>query len=251
MSEIPRHYAPGARAEALAASDDPSLHQLHLGGLEATRALIRLADFPADASVLDIGGGTGGPARVLAAEAGAHVTVVDLTEAFCRAGETITRRQGLEGRVAFRHGDATALPFPDASFDGAWTVHSSMNVDDKERLFAEARRVMRPAGRLAVYEICGGPVRPLRFPVPWARDPSLSFLRPPEDLRALIARSGFREVAWEDVTVPLRAKAGAGPSPALLLLFGEDQARRMADNMRSNLEEDRLRVVRGLWNAAP
>lgn len=251
MNRIARHYAPRTLAGALASTDDPSVHQLHLGGLEATRALIRLAGFPADASVLDIGGGTGGPARVLAADTGARVTVVDLTEAFCRVGETIARRQGLEGRVAFRHADATALPFPDASFDGAWTVHSTMNVDDKERLFGEARRVMRSAGRLAVYEICQGPVRPLRFPVPWASDLSLSFLRPPEDLRALIARSGFREVAWEDVTAALRAKAGAGPSPALRLLFGEDQARRMADALRSNLDEDRLRVVRGLWNAVP
>src|SRR5207253_2066153 len=83
--------------------------------------------------------GLGGPARTLASEIGCRVTVLDLTGAFCRAGELLTARTGLSDRVSFRQGDALAMPFPDASFDAVWTQHSSMNIDDKQRLYGEIR----------------------------------------------------------------------------------------------------------------
>jgi hypothetical protein len=53
-----------------------------------------------------------------------------------------------------------------------------MNIADKERLYAEIQCVLRPSGRLALHEILAGPVSPIHFPVPWARDPDLSHLRP-------------------------------------------------------------------------
>ena len=42
----------------------------------------------------------------------------------------------------FQIGSALELPFADASFDGAWTQHSTMNIADKERLYAEIHRVL-------------------------------------------------------------------------------------------------------------
>ena len=118
--------------------------------------------------MLDVGGGLGAPARLLAHEHGCRVTVLDLTEAYCRAGERLTAWTGLGDRVRFRHGDALALPFEDGSFDVAWLQHSSMNVADKGRLYAELRRVLRPGGWLALSEVVAGSGEAPHFPALWA-----------------------------------------------------------------------------------
>src|SRR5579859_3943374 len=104
----------------------------------------------------------------------------------CRVGELLTARTRLSDRVSFQQGNALDMPFPGARFDVVWTQHSSMNIADKARLYAEVRRVLRPAGRLAFHEIMAGPVQPIHFPVPWAHEPAISFLRPPEEVRALL-----------------------------------------------------------------
>ncbi len=45
------------------------------------------------------------------------------------------------------------MPFADASFDVVWTQHASMNIADKDRLYAEMHRVLGPGRRLALYDI--------------------------------------------------------------------------------------------------
>ena len=102
--------------------------------------------------VLDVGGGLGGPARMLAVEYGAHVTVLDLTADYLRAGALLTARMGLTEQVRFCHGHAFNLPFPDGSFDSVWTQNSGMQIADKVRLYREFFRVLRPAGHLAQLE---------------------------------------------------------------------------------------------------
>ena len=171
--------AAGKDPDALTTDDLAPIDQLHIRGKEATLELAHRAGLTSGTRVLDIGGGLGGPARTLASEFGCTVEVLDFTEEFCRAGEHLTTRTGLSNQVSFRHGNALEMPYPDARFDVVWTQHSSMNIADKERLYAETQRVLRPGGRLALHEILAGPVSPIHFPVPWARDPDLGSLRPP------------------------------------------------------------------------
>src|SRR5205823_5409432 len=108
---------------------------------------------------------------------------VDLATAYCRVGRWLTARTGLGDRVSFIAGDALALPCATAAFDVVWTQASGMNIADKARLYAELRRALRPGGRLALVEPATGRRVPLRFPVPWADEQALSFLRPPAALR--------------------------------------------------------------------
>jgi ubiquinone/menaquinone biosynthesis C-methylase UbiE len=147
-----------------------------------TLELARLAGVTAETATLDIGGWLGGPAHTLASEFGCAVEVLDLAEEFCRTGTAHTTRTGLGDLVSFRHGDARAMPYPlpAASFDLVWTQHNSMKIADKERLYIEIHRVLHPGGRLALHEILASPVSSIRFPVPWAGDPELNHLRPPE-----------------------------------------------------------------------
>ena len=209
-------------------------------------------------NVLDVGGGLGGPARTLANEFGCTLTVLDLTEEFCRVGERLTARTRLSDRVTFRLGNALDMPFPANGFDVVWVQHSSMNIAAKERLFGEIYRVLRSGGRLALHETMAGPVTPIHLPVPWARNPLLSYLLPPETVRTLIKRTGFREVAWVDVTksavagvkerlASIQPTPKGHPSLSLHLLFGPDFPQMVQNQMR-NVEEDRTVVIQGVFD---
>lgn len=245
----------GKDPDALTPDDLAPVDQFHIRGKEATLELARLAGLQRGMRVLDVGGGLGGPARTLVRELGCRVTVLDVTEEYCRVGEDLTRRTGLGDHVIFRHGNALDMPFPKGSFDTAWTQHSSMNIEDKERLYGEIRRVLRPGGRLALHEIMAGSNSPTHFPVPWARDPSLSFLRPPHAIRALLAEMGFKEVAWVNLSAAslefyrrrvAAARTNAAPPPlGTHLLIGNDYGRALENQIR-NLEEDRIAVIMGV-----
>jgi SAM-dependent methyltransferase len=206
--------AAGKDLGALTIDDLAASDHFHGGGKPATLRLARLLAARPGLRVLDVGGGLGGPARTLAVEFGCHVTVVDLTESYVRAARTLTARLGLDHRVSHRVGDALDLPFEAGAFDVVWTQNSGMNIADKRRLYRGFHRVLRPGGLLALQEPMAGPVQPCVFPLMWARESSTSFLRPPAEMRALIAQAGFGERAWEDVTAETAGPATADTVPA-------------------------------------
>ena len=162
--------------------------------------LAAAAGVTAEDRVLDIGSGLGGPARLLARQVGCHVVGLDLTPELCEVATDLTRRVHLEDRVEIRQGDALDLPFDDGSFDLAWTQHASMNIADKPRLYAETRRILRPGGRLALFDIIGATDGPLHLPVPWAEDASVSALIPTDELRTILTEAGFTIRTWDDLT---------------------------------------------------
>ena len=174
--------------------------ELHNRGKQATVDLARMAEIQPEHHVLDVGCGIGGPARTLAAEFGCRVTGIDISDEFCAAARSLNKLVGLSGKISIRTADALALPFEDESFDIVWTQHASMNIADKQALFIEMHRVLRPGGKLALHDVLAGPVQPVHFPVPWAPDPSVSFLADPEEARTLILATGFEELTWQDQT---------------------------------------------------
>jgi SAM-dependent methyltransferase len=236
----------------LAHTDLAPVDQFHIRGRDATLELARLAAIERGERVLDVGGGLGGPARTLAADLGCHVTVVDITEEFCRVGARLTERAGLTGRVEFRHGDALSLPVKNGEFDVVWTQHSSMNIADKTGLSREIARALRPGGRLAMHEVFAGAVSPIHFPVPWASAPALSHLETPDAARARLAAAGLTGTAWQDVSVPsiawFRERLSQPPAPLGLHLLLGAEAPAMFRNILRNLEEGRAIVAEGVFH---
>ncbi|AOY58520.1 MULTISPECIES: SAM-dependent methyltransferase [Desulfococcus] len=242
--------------------DTAGFDEFHIRGREATRELADLAGLEKGMTVLDLGCGIGGPARTLAAEYGCIVTGIDLVAEYCRAAEMLTAKVGLSERVRFQHGDMTALPFDPETFDVVWTLHTTMNIENKAALFSGVARVLRPGGLLALYEVCSGDVKPPYYPVPWASDGTIDFLVPSDVLKRLISVSGFTEVAWRDVSTAsldwLRrtidakktaAAAGAPRTVGLGVVMGKTAAQK-SGNMVRNLDEDRIRIFQGVFRRA-
>ncbi len=242
--------AAGKDIEHLTPDDLAPVDEFHSGGRNATVRLAQLAQINGSERVLDVGCGIGGPSRYLASRFGCVVTGLDLTAEFLALAGMLARRTRLADKVTYRQGDALDLPFADASFDLVWSQNAAMNIADRDRLYAEMRRVLAPAGRLALQEIAAGPGGEPLYPTPWASDKSISFLSTPEATRAALERIGFRAVAWQDTTEEAlqqqmaRTKAletGSLPPLGLHIVIGEAFPT-VTKNMLRNLQEERLKL---------
>jgi SAM-dependent methyltransferase len=248
----------GKNVKALTREDIFTFDEFHIRGREATRDLAKLAKLGKGDKALDLGCGLGGPARTLASEFGCDVIGIDLTEEYVQAAQMLSEHLGQNGQITFRQGNVLDIPFDDASFDVVMAQHVSMNVEDKARMFAEARRVLRSNGRLAVYEICAGPAGTPHFPVPWASNPEINFLASAEELHQTIIDAGFNELEWKDVSAPSlewflamiaasQARPADAPPPLGLNVIMGGTTPEKIKNLKLNLEEDRVRVVMGVF----
>ncbi|HEX2699878.1 MAG TPA: class I SAM-dependent methyltransferase [Acidimicrobiales bacterium] len=244
---------------------------LHTLGRWATAALADACAITASDHVLDVGCGVAGPARHLARLRGCRVVGVDLTTDFLAVAADLNARLHLSGRVSVCAGDAVHLPFAASTFDVVWTQHVAMNIADKSRLYHELRRVIRPGGRLGLFDIVAGECNEgvIHLPVPWATDSSQNHLVPATAIRALLEDAGFRVTVFEDSTYdemgpppppedpqPLppppwavtgrarRPAAAAHPSPlGLHLIMGGLLPVKVA-NAERNFDEGRIRLLR-------
>lgn len=189
--------AAGRPIDPLDSDDLAGVDEFHGLGRAATLALAQLADVGDGDRVLDIGAGISGPARTLARHFGARVTALDPTPRFCDLAEELNRRADLADQVEVVCGDARDMAFDDASFDVAITQAVWPSIEDKPAMLAEAHRVLRPGGRLAIYEaLSGSGSGELGYPLPWANAPEESFVISGEEVRKLVADAGFTVTQW-------------------------------------------------------
>lgn len=157
---------------AIASSYDLN-NRVHSFGLDQRwrkRAVGLCTVRPTD-DVLDVACGTGDLTEAFADARPASITGLDFTEPMLVIAreKSRRRRRGNAGQAARRpeptyiQGDAMALPFADASMDVVSIAFGIRNVAEPARALHEFRRVLRPAGRLAVLEFSEPENRILRW----------------------------------------------------------------------------------------
>jgi ubiquinone/menaquinone biosynthesis C-methylase UbiE len=104
-------------------------------------------------TVLDLGCGTGGPARRIAATTGASILGVTVSKWQVAEANRVSEAAGLHGQARFEYADITDLPYPDASFHAAFALETLVHVADKPAALREALRVIRPGGRLVIADL--------------------------------------------------------------------------------------------------
>ena len=169
-----------------------TLRALHRDDGAVEDALLNAIGADRLGSVLDVGTGTGRIAELIAASA-QHVTAFDKSPEMLRVARA--RLQHLPGeRVALAQGDFSALPFADAAFDTVLFHQVLHYAQEPEAVLAEAARVTRAGGRIAIADFAA---------------------HEHEDLRRLHAhaRLGFGEAQM----AALLNHAGFDPAPARAL----------------------------------
>jgi SAM-dependent methyltransferase len=106
-------------------------------------------------AILDLGCGTGVAARVIAGrpDLRGRITAIDISEELVARGRQLAEAEGLSGRIEFRVGDAHGLGgLPDGAFDLVVMHTLISHVAEPAAVLAEARRLLRPGGRLVVFD---------------------------------------------------------------------------------------------------
>lgn len=229
-----------------------AVDQFHIGGLQATNDMLALADFSTQDKILDIGCGIGGPARNIANNSDTQVIGLDLSFDYCHAAEIISGQLNMSEKTGFVQANAVHLPFADNSFNGIWTQHVTMNIEDKSRLFCEFSRILKPAGKLVMYEVTANDdsVESIHYPLPWSIDGGYSFLKDDMHYRGLIQSNQFQISHFENVTITAhnfvsrllgRLQQNKVQKPNLSLLLG-DHYKTMMFNLAEALDRQALSV---------
>lgn len=243
--------AMGRAPEDVSTDDLAAIDEFHMGGQQATAELAEQMDLRPGMSLVDIGCGLGGAARFFAGRCGCRVTGVDLTPEYVTVADALTRRVGLAEQVDFHVASALDLPLETGSADAATLLHVGMNVQDKEALFAEVHRVLKPEAVFGIYDVMRVGEGDLEYPTAWAATPATSFVAEPGAYRRALSAAGFEVTAERDrgpfaldffLRMKARVAEGGPPPLGLHILMGADAQQKVA-NLIANLERGRIAPI--------
>jgi len=207
------------------------------GGPEEVDRVLDGVDL-AGQTVLDLGCGSGGISlHLLKKHNAAHVTGFDVEEPVIRHAVDRATLLGLSDRASFVQAPPGPLPFEDESFDVVFSKDALLHVPDKDALFAEIFRVLKPGGLFAASNWMishdGEPSDDMKA---YVAAEGLSFaMASPARYRAAMERAGFRDVASVDRNPWYRDVARAELERLKGPLFGKVSNAVGEDYVRKNI----------------
>ncbi len=161
------------------------------------RRMLVMAGLKTGGTHLDVGSGTGLCAALAQEIVGptGRVVAIDPSTGMLE----VARRRGVRETV---EGRAESLPFPDASFDVVSMSYMLRHIDDLMLAFGEARRVLRPCGRIVIFEV----TRPTRIGVRKAFDLSMYWVVPAVGVVASGRSSTFQMMQYWADTIKAAAR---------------------------------------------
>src|ERR1700677_2853057 len=109
------------------------------------------AHLPPHADVLEVAPGPGYFSLELARLGSFRITGLDISRTFVQIAQTAAREQSLQ--IDFRHGNASAMPFPADSFDFVFCRAAFKNFSQPVAAINEMHRVLRPGGRALIVDL--------------------------------------------------------------------------------------------------
>ena len=141
------------------------------------------------AVAVDVGCGEGSQAMGLAERFGFSVTGIDPVRRHIEAA----RAAATSAAVAFELGTAERIPVKDATVDLVWCRDVLVHVTDLMRAYSEFRRVLRPGGRVVVYQMFGtASLEPREAGWLWSTMGVVATSADPANTDAAIAAAGLR-----------------------------------------------------------
>ena len=231
--------------------DLAQVDEFHVGGHAATQHALSRMSLQASDHVLDVGCGLGGAARYIVSVFGCRLTGIDLTPDNIDVAQALTARLGLSDSVRFETASALSMPFEDATFDAAISFHVAMNIPDRDGLYREIARVLRPGATFCLYDVMKTGPGDIVYPVPWSETAETSHVASPEETQSYLRQAGFEVVETEDrrefaLQIFRQRLAGGesdGPPPLGVHLMMGETWREKFKNTLQNTEAGRIAPV--------
>ena len=137
------HFAPRAPEEKFQAS--LARHEHFIAYTLGLRPGMRVAD---------LGCGVGGPQREIARFTGANIVGVNNHAYQIERARKLTDEEGMSHLAEYIECDFMKVDASDKSFDAIYSIESTCHAPDRVGVFSEAYRLLKPGGRIAIYEWC-------------------------------------------------------------------------------------------------
>ena len=221
------------------------LDQYHARGIAATIELADKLNFSKNSTIIDIGCGLGGPARYFSKRFNCNVYGIDITEAFIEIGNYFNKLTQIDHQVKLLKGDGENLPYQTEFFDGAVSQHVTMNIENREQFFNEAFRVLKKGAIFGFSEHGLGTKGSPIFPLPWADNEDMCFLKTPEYTKSLLKKIGFKNIKIISTggkyisgynSLLKKGQSNEKPTLGIHVIGGDSMLERSKNSMQSIIE---------------
>jgi len=194
-----------------------------------------------DQRILDIGCGIGGPAFVLSEKYGAYVVGIDIESELIARAQLRAKELKIDSRCEFLLVEPGPMTFPDETFDVVLSSGVIMQIENKQQVFEEALRVLKPGGVLTSYDWMkpeGEFSDDMRY---WFKMERLTYgMKTFAEYEALLRDAGFTEIQLSDRSDWYRGKVKDEYEkirtelyPRMVERLGKEEADHFVENWRA------------------